>query len=62
MLLHLQDDVLNYGPPVGFSTERLDCMVVIYYNYNKLQHCVLICQYNFINHTLFHLDLRHLIL
>ena len=29
MLLHLQDDMLNYGPPVGFSTERLDCMVVI---------------------------------
>ena len=22
MLLHLQDDMLNYGPPIGFCTER----------------------------------------
>ena len=29
MLLHLQDDMLNYRPRVGFNTERLDCMVVI---------------------------------
>lgn len=22
MLLHLQDDMLNFGPPIGFNTER----------------------------------------
>jgi hypothetical protein len=22
MLLHLKDDMLNYGPPIGFCTER----------------------------------------
>ncbi len=22
MLLHLQDDMLNYGPPISFCTER----------------------------------------
>ena len=24
MLLHLPDDMLNFGPAIGFATERLD--------------------------------------
>ena len=35
MLLHLKEDMVNYGPPIGFCTERYLVLLAIHHTNNR---------------------------
>ena len=35
MLLHLKEDMVNYGPPIGFCTERYQILLAIHHTNNR---------------------------